>query len=254
MEQVLLEKGESAVYGEFANIFKPQSKWTLGGYKLEDGTVWQYREPDATVTVQNGRLKVRAVPFTRFHHSIQTLDNAKHMYFSREHFQVPEEGATAFDVDMKAIVNNGKNADLYDAFAAFNLLDFSTGLAFDWFVGADQCATVYARVHFPGTSNGDNGMAKYFAIFNEMELPEPREELHHFRIRYSRVDDTVAWFLDDHEVNREEGIPTKVEGFTVALGLMTNRDLRSTGSASLHGQGATGEWSPLRVTRIHGGQ
>ncbi|HEY8837444.1 MAG TPA: hypothetical protein VIO16_07160, partial [Dehalococcoidia bacterium] len=43
----------SRVYGGFADLMKPDSKWQLGGFALPDGTSWQYREPNAVVVVQN---------------------------------------------------------------------------------------------------------------------------------------------------------------------------------------------------------
>lgn len=252
MEQ-FLEKGDSVVYGDFANILKSTSRWTLGSHRLEDGSTWLYREPDAAIVVQNGRLKVKAAPFTRAHPTLQTLDNAKHMYFSRERFEVPPEGDVAVEVDMRVAIQGARPGDIYDAFVTLNLLDLQTGISADWFLGGDQCATVYARVHLPGTEvSEDNGAhPRYFSIFNEIDLPQPREEFHRFRIRYSRAQDTLTWSLDDHEVNRETEVPVKVSGFTAALGLMTQKDLRSSGSVSLHGQGASGEWSPLRITRYN---
>jgi hypothetical protein len=253
MEQVL-EKGESTVYGDFVNILKSNSKWSIGSYKLQDGSTWLYREPDATIMVQNGRLKVRANPFTRAHSTVQTLDNAKHMYFSKERFDVPRDGEIAFELEMRAIVHNGHPGDVYDGFSSVNLLDIETGISADWFLGGDQAATVYARVHSSGGEPEDNGVAKFFAIFNEIDLTQPAEEPHRFKIHYSRSRDTLTWFMDDREVHAEDAVPGKVNGFNIAIGLMTNKDLRSAGSVSLHGQGVTGEWSPIRVTKIHHGR
>jgi Family of unknown function (DUF6081) len=45
-----------------------------------------------------------------------------------------------------------------------------------------------------------------------------------------------------------ENILHKVKQFTLAYGLMTERDLGKTASVSCHGQGMHGEWSAVRVT------
>ncbi|TMG40479.1 MAG: hypothetical protein E6H92_02770, partial [Chloroflexi bacterium] len=60
--------------------------WEMGGFTLPDGTVWKYREPNATVIVEGDRLRVRANPLTRSHDKLQVLDNAKHMYYSTARF------------------------------------------------------------------------------------------------------------------------------------------------------------------------
>ena len=69
---------ETMVYGDFADLLKPDSKWMIGGFPG-----WEFREPDAVVVVQNGRLRVAAMPLTRGNAMVQILDNAKHMYFSQ---------------------------------------------------------------------------------------------------------------------------------------------------------------------------
>jgi hypothetical protein len=42
-----------------------------------------------------------------------------------------------------------------------------------------------------------------------------------------------------------------MESFLVALGLMTEKPIDEDRSISLHGQGLTGEWSPLTITIEH---
>jgi hypothetical protein len=39
-----------------------------------------------------------------------------------------------------------------------------------------------------------------------------------------------------------------LQGFTLALGLMTEKSIQQGKSVSLHGQGLTGEWGPFTVT------
>jgi hypothetical protein len=242
---------ERSVYGDFADLLKPDSRWAQAGFATPDG-YWEYREPNALVLVQNGRLRVAAVPFTRAHDGVQILDNAKHMYFSRERFAVPDRGAISVETEITARVVNGVPDDLYDGFVSLNLLDFSTGLALDFFVCNEKFATVYARLPFPGVPlEGDApaGKPKLFALFKELPLPAGPQQSHRYRIDYSSADDSVAWFVNDELVNRETAVPVKMDGFVCALGLMTEKDIRDGKSRSLHGQGAIGEWTPLVITR-----
>jgi hypothetical protein len=239
---------ERTVYGDFADILKPDSKWVQAGFQTPDG-FWEYREPNALVLVQNGTLRVTAVPLTRSHDGVQILDNAKHMYFSRERFAVPDDGEISVETEITARVINGVPEDLYDGFVSLNLLDFGTGLAIDFFVCNEKFATVYARLPFPGTQiEGETpGRPKVFAIFKELPLPGGPQRPHRYRIAYSKADDAISWYVNDDLVNREVGVPVKMDGFICALGLMTEKDIRDGKSASCHGQGLIGEWAPLVI-------
>ena len=241
---------EGIVYGDFADILKPESKWVQGGFSTPDG-FWEYREPNALVLVQNRRLRVAAVPLTRAHDSVQILDNAKHMYFSRERFDVPDDGEISVETEITARIVNGVSEDLYDGFVSLNLLDFSTGLALDFFVCNEKFATVYARLPFPGTTleEGAGDKPRAFAIFKELPLPKGPQQPHQYKISYSKAEDTVSWYVEGELVNRETGVPAKMDGFLCALGLMTEKDIRDGKSVSLHGQGIIGEWAPLVITR-----
>jgi len=242
---------DRTVYGGFADILKPDGPWMQAGFQTPDG-FWEYREPNALVLVQNDQLRVAAMPLTRSHDAVQILDNAKHMYFSRERFSVPEDGEISIETEITARIMNGVPEDLYDGFVSLNLLDFSTGLAIDFFVCNEKYATVYARLPFPGTVIEDTagaGKPNVFAIFKELPLPSGPQQPHRYKITYSRRDDTFSWYVNDELVNRETNVPVKMDGFLCALGLMTEKDIRDGKSASLHGQGIVGQWGPLVITK-----
>jgi hypothetical protein len=240
------------VIGGFSDILKDDCPWVIGGFALPDGSRWEYREPGAVVIAQGGRLRVTVPRLTRRHDRVQILDNAKHMYFSRERVPVAPDGETAFDLTFRAIGTHTKPGDLYDGFVSWNLLDFETGVALDFFVSNDIIATVYARLPFPGVPEPESGDPKYFALFKELEGRTSPGQPHDYRITYDRGSDTVRWYVDGELVNEEHRVPVKCDGFTVALGLMTEKDIGPQGSTSIHGQGLLGEWSAPRVTRAAG--
>lgn len=240
---------QTEVLGAYHDILKDTSPWVIGGFALPDGTRWDYREPNAVVVAQGGRLRVNVARLTRANDRVQILDNAKHMYFSRERVRVAPDGETAFDITFRAIGVNTAPRDLYDGFVSWNLLDFETGFAIDFFVSNDIIATVYARLPFPGVPAPQTGDTRYFAIFKELDLPTGPGVPHDYRIVYDRAADEIRWYVDGDEVNRENRVPDKIDGFIVALGLMTEKDIGPEGSTSLHGQGLLGEWGPVRVTR-----
>jgi uncharacterized protein DUF6081 len=239
------DKSRQEIYSDYGSIVGAKPSWVIGGFPSSDGSIWEFREPDAVAVVQNGRLRVAVQELTRRHDRVQILDNAKHMFFSSRLFEIPPSGGIAFELDMRAYGMSTAPGDLYDGFASFNLLDFSEGVALDWFVGHDRIAPVYARLPFPGVKAADAKPLKFFAIFEERErTPTARQRV---RIAYDRELDEAHWWLDGVEVWRYS-VPVKLTGFTAALGVMTEKDLSPEGSVSCHGQGVLAEWGPLEIT------
>ena len=234
---------DTIVYGDFADLLKPDAKWVIGGFPG-----WEFREPDAVPVVQNGRLRVAAVPLTRNNAMVQILDNAKHMYFSKELFRVPDGGEISVELEIRAQKLNGVPNDFYDGFVSVNLLDFSTGIAADFFVSNECYATVYARLPFPGTTVPDTGGQKYFGLFKEQPLPRGERQPHRYTITYDQGAAELLFYVEGDLVNREVEVP-RFESFLIALGLMTEKDITDGKSVSCHGQGLIGEWSPITITR-----
>ena len=135
--------------------------WVPAGFPTEEGGVWHYQEPEAVVVVQDGALRVGAVPFTRQHDETQILDNAKHMYFSARSFAPPEGGRLRVEWGMAAQIVRGRPGDLYDAFVSFHLMDLARGCATNFFVGNDRLATVYALIVFSRFSGTGGGFKKF---------------------------------------------------------------------------------------------
>jgi Family of unknown function (DUF6081) len=234
---------ETIEYGGFADLLKPDSKWVIGGFPG-----WEFREPNAVALVQNGRLRVAAVPLTRTNPMIQFFDNAKHMYYSTETFVVPPGGQISVELEIRAVKMNGVPNDFYDGFVSVNLLDYSTGLAIDFFVSNECFATVYARLPFPGAQAPEDDATKYFALFKEQPLPKGERQTHRYKITYDHGADELFFYVEGALVNHEVNVP-KMGSFIAALGLMTEKDIVDGKSVSCHGQGLTAEWSPLTVTK-----
>jgi hypothetical protein len=238
--------GKEIVLGNFQSILSESGTWKMGGFPLPDGSFHEFREPEAVVIVRNDQLYVRVNPFTKSHPSVQFLDNAKHMYYSNESIKVPEEGGISFRWKMRSRPIGTTPGDLYDGFVSVNLLDFTTGAALDFFAGNDQFSSVYAVLPFPGVTVPETKKTKYFCIFKE-ESDFHSRDWNEYQITYNRAADEVIFIVNGEEVRRERNVPIKFNEFTVALGLMTEKDLSPDGSTSLHGQGIIGEWSPLKV-------
>ncbi|MBB6675301.1 DUF6081 family protein [Cohnella nanjingensis] len=233
------------VFGDFHKILSEGDVWNIGGFPLPDGTFWEYREPDAVVIVRNGTLYVRA-PLSRKHDKVQILDNAKHMYYSVEDVVVPEAGEVSFELDIRARSQGTAPGDLYDGYVSLNLLDFTTGAALDFFAGNDKYASVYAVLPFPGVEVPPSDKTRFFCIFKEDTDFKPRE-FNTYKITYNRAEDEVVFYVNGTEVRRERGAPVKFNRFTIALGIMTEKDLTPEGSVSVHGQTVIAEYTPVKV-------
>jgi len=236
------------VVGSFNRILEPDSPWAQAGFELPGGQSWEYKEPDAMVLVKNGWLQVSAVPYTRGNDHVQILDNAKHMYFSKERFTVPEGGRITFEIQIAAQTVATRPGEMFDGYVSWNLLDFQTGWAIDFFTSGEAVTTVYARLPFPGVTLPETGPAKAFCVFNEIrDLPASQGQVHSYRITYDQGADTVEFEADGRVVDRYEHVPDKITGFIAALGLMSEIDIVDGKSVSCHGQGVIGRWSPMRV-------
>ncbi|HLB23540.1 MAG TPA: DUF6081 family protein [Dehalococcoidia bacterium] len=239
-----VERGvETVVYGDYADLLKPDTKWAIGGFPG-----WEFREPNAVVLVQNGKLRVAAVPLTRTHDFVQFFDNAHHMYFSKETFAVPPGGSISFELDLRCEKVNGVPDDFYDGYVSFNLLDLSQGLAIDFFQSNERYATVYARLPFPGAAAPEGEGQRYFGLFNERPLPKGERQTHRYRITYDQAAAELLFYVEGELVNRESDVP-RMESMIAALGIMTEKDIQDGKSVSCHGQGVIAEYGPLTITR-----
>src|SRR5581483_7116907 len=64
--------GEEIIdYSNFASVITGEGDWIAAGFPLEDGGFWKYQEPAAVVIIQDGFLRVAAVPYTRHHDAVQ---------------------------------------------------------------------------------------------------------------------------------------------------------------------------------------
>jgi hypothetical protein len=178
---------------------------------------------------------------------VQILDNAKHVLFSTKTFEVPAEGAISFATDIAAAGSESVPGDLYDGFASFLCLDFTTGTAIDVFGRDDMCAAVFARLPFPGVTVEDLEPFKYWGLFDEHKFDA--DGRHRYSITIDQAKGSITWSADD-EVIRKQRLPDyRLGPLMLGLGLMTEKDIGPKGSISCHGQGLTAEWGPIEITR-----
>src|SRR5260370_39139284 len=243
---------ETITYSDYHSIITGVNRsWEYGGFPLTDGSFWRYREPNAVIVVEGERMRTTA-KLSRSNDQVQILDNAKNMFFSTRRFEIPEKGQISFEWDMKALCSGTKPHDLYDGFVSINLLDFSTGVALDFFACNDVIASVYALLPFPGVpepADTENVVKpKYFCDFNELSITTTPGQQHRYRIRYHRGNDEVRFFVDAQEVGMYAEVPVKINGFIIALGLMTEKPIEQGKIVSVHAQVLIRVWGTFSIT------
>ena len=233
------------VYAGFDSLLESEPAWRVGAFPERDGTMRELREPDAVPIVQNGRLRMGVRRFTRCHDRVQIFDNAKHVLFSTETFEIGEGIEFSFRMGAEGLGCN--EGDLYDGFASFLCLDLTTGTAIDVFCRDDLCAAVFARLPFPGVELPDLDPMKYWALFDEKHLDGGGP--HEYSITISPSERSIVWTVDGAPLRSQRMPDYRLGPVMLGLGLMTEKDLGPSGSVSCHGQGIRGEWSPISVGR-----
>lgn len=90
---------------------------------------------------------------------------------------------------------------------------------------------------------------KFFAIFKETaKVTTTPGQKHKYSLFYDQGNDRIEWWIDGKLIYAVEDVRFKARSFTLAYGLMTEKDMGKHGSVSLHGQGMRGEYSTITVT------
>jgi hypothetical protein len=239
---------------DFASIVETPDEprtWIPARFPDPAGGIAVLAEPDAVIVVQDGRLRVAAVPFTRSHERVQVLDNAKHMYFSVRTFEAPPGGRLEVAWEMAAAISRGRPGDLYDGFVSFHLLNPAGGVAVDVFLGNEELATVYARLPFPGSEAPRPAKGpRFYSVFDEVRGRTRPGEMHAYAMIHDRGERTLEWRMDGETLKRL-GDVDDLGPCHLVMGLMTEKDIvPGKGSVSCHGQGAVGTWGRIQVALV----
>ncbi len=238
-------KAHTTHYDNFTTPVLDPSKWTIASFPSGDGNFWRWEEPAAKIKTGDGRLEITVNPYTRFHDQIQIFDNPKHLYLGAQSFAVPEKGTISFSCRMGAKTHNGNPDDFKDGFASFNVLDFTSGLVFDFIATSAKIGLIYERLLMPGLTTPREA-------FTEIVEVGPNEpgQLSDCRIDYDFQDNRVDYRFNGSKVASRSDLPVRPRNLFIGMGLITLRMIENGRSASLRGQGGTGLWSEIKVTTI----
>ena len=76
-------------------------------------------------------------------------------------------------------------------------------------------------------------------------------KMHHYSVRLDAAKRRAEWHVDGRPFFTAEGIPVALGEITLGFGLFTLKPIDpSTGSVSVHGQGATGIWKNFQYSFV----
>ncbi len=218
------------------------SRWKILSFPMGNGENWTWAEPKARIETRNGGLAVTVNPFTRKHDQVHMFDDPKQLYGSTRTFPVSKDGVTVFEADMGAETYNSNSEDLRDGFAGFNVMDFSTGMIFDFISTGQKIGAIYERLLIPGLTDDKTAFTYLIESPFSGVRTEP-DRMHHYSLRIDAAKRRAEWQVDGKPFFKAEGIPVDPKEITLGFGIFTLNPIDPVkGSVSTHGQGATGIW------------
>ena len=237
---------ETPIYDEMSRNTVDSSKWKIMSFPMGNGENWTWAEPKARLESKSGGLALTIDPFTRKHDTIHMFDDPKQLYGSTRNFPVSNTGITMFEVEMGAESYRSNAEDLRDSFAGFILMDFTTGMIFDFVTTGKKIGAIYERLLIPGVTD----VKTAFTYLIESPFSGVRTEpgrMHHYLVRIDAPKKRAEWQVDGHTFFKAEGIPAIPKEIMIGWGLFTLKPVDpAKGSTSVHGQGATGIWKNFR--------
>ncbi|GAA3608975.1 hypothetical protein GCM10022419_112440 [Nonomuraea rosea] len=231
-------------YDDFTSGELDPTRWRVLAVKGANGERHAYQDRNARLRTGDGRFELSVNPFSRFHDTDPMQNNAKQMYQSVQRFIVPAGGRLKVAVEMAVQTYGQLPGDLLDAFGTMNVFDLETGVVFNFAATNDTVYAVVERLVIPGVSRPE----EHYVHRVVLEVPtEPGRE-HRYAIDYRSETSEAVWYVDGRRAYWAR-TPVPVEGFHVGMALFSARDLsRYSREEREHGQGATGRWSPWRIT------
>jgi hypothetical protein len=231
-----------AVYDDMSKGKVDPSKWTVMSFPMGNGETWRWEEPKARLEPKNGGLALTVDPFTRKHDTVHMFDDPKQLYGSTRTFPVSASQVTVFEVEMGCETYRSNAEDLRDAFAGFILMDFATGMIFDFVSTGKKIGAIYERLLIPGVTDEKTAFTYLIESPFSGVHTEPGK-LHHYKVRIDSAKHRAEWFADGKTFFKAEGIPATPKELMIGWGLFTLNPVDPVkGSRSVHGQGATGIW------------
>ncbi len=226
---------------EYDSFSKPGSAYSIVDYSMKWANIFGPGEMASTGgdtrSFAGGKFSVSAVPFTvGFDFSV--FDHLKYIAVSTQTFAVPIRGSITFSSVIQAqtpgarpghvingtYIQDGRpysqpTLEGQQAGAVMNMIDFSTGQLFDWFISGTKAFTLVERLPSNVTGNALPGQPGYVGrekmytqIIDEVDVgPGP----HAVSIKFTRNNGkgTVSFYLNGRLISKVQnvGVPLDVQ-------------------------------------------
>ncbi len=238
------------IYDSLASGTIDASKWKILSFPMGDGNAWTWAEPNARISSKNGGTALTIDPFTRKHDKVHMFDDPKQLYGSTRNFPVSKTGKTTFEVDMGAETYRSNAEDIPDAFAGLILMDFSTGMIFDFVTTGRKIGAIYERLLIPGLTD-DKTAFTYLVESPFSGVQTAPGKMHHYTVNLDALNKRAEWLVDGKKFFKAESVPSWPNEIQIGFGLFTLKPVHpEKGSVSVHGQGATGVWKDFRYGTV----
>jgi hypothetical protein len=237
---------ETGIYDSLTSGKIDASKWQLLSFPMGNGQTWTWSEPNARIYPRDGGTAITVDPFTRKHDTVHMFDDPKQLYGSTRTFPISPSGLSIFEVEMAAETHRSNAEDLQDGFAGFILMDFTTGMIFDFIASSKKIGAIYERLLIPGVTNEETAFTHIIESPFSGVTTMPGQ-LHQYSIRIDPSNKKAEWFVDNKRFFKTEQVPAIPKALMIGFGLFTLKPVdKVKGSVSLHGQGATGVWKNFK--------
>ncbi|OGC79605.1 MAG: hypothetical protein A2145_04975 [candidate division Zixibacteria bacterium RBG_16_40_9] len=146
---------------------------------------------------------------------------------------------------MGAVTHNGNSLDFRDGFASFNVLDFNSGMVFDFITTSEKIGIIYERLFIPGLIPQEQAFTEIIEIDKTSA-----GKLQKFKIEYEKAKNQVSFYLNGEKVHIQKDIPVSLDTLNLGFGLITLKPIQNGRSVSLHGQGGTGIWQNFKILKF----
>jgi len=249
IDKIYTEKGEPIKLVENSRLAASselnEQAWTVAGVPLGNGNFWMYRDNNAKVSFGDNSVMLDIRPFSLNHDQVQIFDNPKMLYLTKNSFGPGRQSKIGFSCRMSGQIVNGDTADYRDGFAAFNVLDFSTGMVFDMVTNGHKIWAIYERLFMPGVTTPEQAFTNMIRI----DKPTSSDNELECAIEYDRAGDTAKYYLNRQLVYQADDLPVKIDSLHTGFGIITLHPIENGRSVSCKGQGGIGSWSDFRWSK-----
>src|SRR6266498_3313832 len=148
------------------------------------------------------------------------FDDPKQLYASTRTFPVSRDRVTVFEAEMGAETYRSNAEDLQDAFAGLILMDFATGMIFDFVTTGRKIGAIYERLLIPGVTDEKTA----FTYLIESPFAGIRTEpgrIHHYQVKIDAPRKRAEWLVDGRSFFKAEGVPVEPKEIMLGFGLFT---------------------------------